>query len=302
MNNVYHSFNVIRNKIGGCGSPWWRWRCMTFSDNQLVNKVANLETLEHQVVSTVLQLWLPRRGPHFSKSRWVILVNSKEKSTAHLSCDYGNNRGSWWVPVSHLRRGQEHRPGLGEEVGGRGLVMPECKAAGTNKQCLHGSRIPKGLVPVMGVWEMYDRQAGAAPAGILMLHRSVVVKRDPSWKTVYWLSHIPTLIFAIGCGWLVGWWPDEYDHKYKLSLRAGCQIRTPHSYSVFWHFIQMSFWEDKSRTCCRDYKSHLTVGVCDGGAGWEEGNPDLLDLNVDESRKEHLSRDDWWLRIQTEEC
>lgn len=37
--------------------------------------------------------------------------------------------------------------------------------------------------------------------------------------------------------WLVGWWPDEYDHKYKLPLRAGCQIRTPQSYSVFGHFI-----------------------------------------------------------------
>lgn len=63
--------------------------------------------------------------------------------------------------------------------------MPECKAAGMNKQCPHRSRLPTGLVPVMGEREMYDRQAGAAPAGILMLHRSVVVKRDPSWKTVY---------------------------------------------------------------------------------------------------------------------
>lgn len=104
------------NKIGGFSSPWWRWRCMTFSENQLVNKVANLETLEHQVVSATLQLWVPRRGRHSSKSSWVILVNSKEKSIAHLSCDYGNNRGSWWVPV---RQPQEGAGALSRIGGGR---------------------------------------------------------------------------------------------------------------------------------------------------------------------------------------
>lgn len=61
--------------------------------------------------------------------------------------------------------------------------------------------------------------------------------------------------------------------------------------AVFGHLIKMSGWEDISRTSCRDYKSHVTVGRCAGGAerdtlpNWEGHSLDLLDLNVGESRK-----------------
>lgn len=58
--------------------------------------------------------------------------------------------------------------------------------------------------------------------------------------------------------------------------------------SVFGHLIKLSGWEDISRTSCRDYKSHVTMGHCDGGAGREGHSLDLLDLNAGESRKEHF--------------
>lgn len=43
-----------------------------------------------------------------------------------------------------------------------------------------GGQGSQGLVPVIEDWEMCERRVGAAPTGFQMLHRSVVVKMEPS--------------------------------------------------------------------------------------------------------------------------